>query len=211
MSDIEKIGELIQRGDQLFMGEQYPDAKEKYTEALSLNQDPEKTKYLEKQIAACEPQTNLPATTEKQELSPEKKNWFKKKFGGGGFNIGKELMGVAVKKLLPKIKPIIEKNKPKALAYMRGEIDMKGNPVEETPKKRIIIIEYTAHPSGNKDLDDVIVQIKTADMVRIQTAKNKEGQDLSHQHAYSATQFIQMILDTNIDEIAKEMEESGEM
>lgn len=203
------VEQVINEGNDLFLEKKFVEAKEKYELALTLDPDEKQKKYIAIQINGCA----LPATInteveKKTELSAAKKKWFELK-GFSKLNIGKEIMMTIAKKLLPKLKPLIAKNKPQLIAFMRGEIDMKGTPCEGEPKKRIIIIELAEDPGGDRSKDDVIAQYKTAEFVRIQVARDKEtGKDLSHEAQYSIMNLLDMVMSSKMEDIMEEMEKA---
>jgi len=214
MSDQKEIEDLIQRGNEFFLHEQYDHAKEKYKEALTLDPDPEQKKLIETQIQGCNPAVpavvkNSVAVKEKIELTPEKKKWFDN-MGFKKLNIGADLMKMVAKKLIPKLKPMIEKNKPQLISFMRGEIDMKGQPVVGTPQRRIIIVELAEDPSGDRSKDDVIAQFKRSDFVRVQVARDKEtGEDLSHEVQHSIMALLDMVMSAKMEDVMEEMEKQN--
>ena len=115
-------------------------------------------------------------------------------------------MNFILKRFLPKIKPAIIKNKPKAIEFMEGKIDMKGQPMQSEAVQWRIIIDLKPSPDGNPDNADVLVQILRADRCRVQIAKDDEGNSIAHEAIYSATEFINMVLDANLNDVAKEIE-----
>ncbi len=188
---------LIEEADALFQTEKYPEAAEKYGEAKEEAPNDQAKKYCELQISTC-----LKPAKKNPEVSPEKKkrkNPFK-------LDIGKEIMNFILKRFLPKIKPAIIKNKPKAIEFMEGKIDMKGQPMQSEAVQRRIIIDLKPSPDGNPDNADVLVQILRADRCRVQIAKDDEGNSIAHEAIYSATEFINMVLDANLNDVAKEIE-----
>lgn len=193
--------ELINRADNLFMHEQYEEAAAKYQEALQAAPS-DQHDYINGQIQS------IKAITKPPELAPETKSWVERNMGG--LDMGKQMSGMLIKGFLPKIKPLIEKNKPKAIAFMKGEINFKG---EETPPDkavpRIIVIENYIDPSGDPSKNDVMVQILRAPYVRVQTAKDDDGKDMALEEIHSVTNFLSDIMNTNMEEALKQAEEGG--
>ncbi len=208
MTEKLNVEQAINEGNELFLENKFVEAKEKYELALTLDPDEKQKEYITIQINGC----GLPAVVnneveKKIELSPEKKKWFEN-LGFKKLDIGKEIMMTVAKKLLPKLKPIIKKQKPQLIAFMRGEMDIKGKPCEGEPKKRIIIIELAEDPGGDRSKDDVIAQFKISDLVRVQVAKDKEsGADLSHEAQYSIMNLLDMVMSANMENIMEEMEQ----
>lgn len=192
---------LVDQADELFVQEQTSEALKLYKQAFDQSTDEAQKDYIQQQMSACAPEA--PA-----ELTQKKKNFLQRKFGNP-FKLGGGMMKQVVKMIAPKIKPMIEKNKPKALAFMRGEMDFQGNPLPEgiQPMKRVVIIELADHPSGDPEKADIIVQVKRAEYTRVQTARDQEGNDIAHEQAYSAMDFIGQILETNMEDVVKNMDE----
>lgn len=202
-----KIQSLFEEGNQFFLNQNYQAALPKYKAALELLDDTDNppsdlVELLNAQISAC-----TPGKSAKTELSPEKQNWFKKKFGGFKDSIGKSVMGATLKGLLPTITKMIDKNKPKAIAFMRGEVGLDFQPLPQGAKaeKRIVIIELLPHPT-NPELDDLIIQIKRSGYTRIQTATNDTGEDLSHLAVHSGMAFIHQMLTSNLADAIDEVD-----
>ncbi len=211
--------ELKHRANEFHGHEKLPEAIKKYKEAIQATSDPMEIDHCEEQInsiralinkdsSVATPQTNLSIVHVEEDQPAEEapaEEKKKKKRGLFKLNIGQELIQFGIKKFLPKLKPIILKNKPKAIEFMQGKITMKGEPCEGEPQKRRILIEL----QENKDdpsKTDVLVQILKSDFSRVQYQKDAEGNSLAHEETYSITAFINQFLDTNLEEMAKELQ-----
>lgn len=213
---IEKINKNLELGDQHFVLSDFTEAAAYYKIALAEakeieNTDLEFIKKLEIQIKACEtPEAGSKNEVAKKELSPAKQNWFSKNFGGGGgfADFGKAAVGSLIKKFIPKIKAAVEKNHPKAIAFMRGELTLKFDPIPagEKPERRIVIIELNPDANGDVSKDDIIIQIKKAEYVQIMVAKDDAGNDLSKIETFSGMSFIEEILASNLEAAIDEVD-----
>lgn len=214
---INKINSNVLAANKLFNEQDLKEAAAHYKIALKEAQeipttDPEFLKRLQVQIEACNV-TNAPAV-----ISKEKQKWLKKHFGGGTgiADIGKQAVAGLIKKFIPRIKGAIEKNRPKAIAFMRGELDFKFQPLPagQKPERRIVIIELLVSPDGDVSKDDIVIQIKKADLVQVHTAKYPDdyevvelrGQDASRIETFSGMGFIEEILATNLEAAIDEVD-----
>lgn len=149
---------------------------------------------------------NLPAQIKKEELPPKKKKWFEKMgLGDGKLDIGKTMMQGIAKKLIPKLKPMIEKSKPKMISYLRGEIDLKGEPMPLPHVERVIIVRLAKSPDGDSSKDDPTAYINRADYIKIQSAQTLEGEDLALEQKSSLIGLIDMALNVDLEEALKEV------
>jgi len=198
MSD---LNTLYQEANDLFAKSEFEKALKKYIEARSMTNDPKALEVIDAQIAACK--RPEPTESPKKKTSLVKK--IEKKLGIKSFDPKKAMINSLIKGFLPKLEPMIEKNKPKALAFMRGEMDFQGNPVEDNPKERVIYIRVIDHPSGDPDKADVLVQILKKPHVRVQMERDPEGKNLAIEQEHSATQFLQRIISMNFEDIEEEI------
>ncbi len=201
---INKINETVQEADRLFLEENFKEAGAYYKVALKSAQEIPETNAdflnnLQLQITAC----NTPAVASK-ELSKGKKNWLNKHFGGGGGmkDFGKMAVTGLIKKFIPKIKSAIEKNRPKAIEFMQGKLDLHFKPLEpgQIPERRIVIIELHQDPDGDTSKDDIVIQIKKANYVQVNTARDEAGEDISKIETYSGMTFLEEILASNLEQ-----------
>jgi len=205
---------VLSRANELFGLQNYEAANEKYQEALRLCIDPGKKEEIREQILKCnefldgDSAVNAVAKhTDKPKVSKSKLAKLKDKLGGS-LNIGNEIKATMMRGLIKKFKPHIEKNKPMAAAFMRGEIDIQGNPIPEgqTPRERIVIIERYPDPGGDPLKDDTIVHVRYKDMVKFGFARDNEGKDISLEISQSIMFWIEKILDGTIEKAMQDPE-----
>lgn len=198
--------EIIHRADELFMHQQYVESANKYREALEAADTDDQKTYCQTQLTACTApdkiDNNDPGSSKKK-----RKRLFK-------FNLAQELIELVIKKLLPKIKPMIIKNKPKAVDFMLGKMDMKGQPIEPVDGKwdrRTIVIDVKIDPEGNIDKNDILVAIMKSEYTKIQFAKDpKTGESIAHEKIYSLSSFMDEFLSINLKDVAKELKKEAE-
>jgi len=147
-----------------------------------------------------------PANIKKEELTPKKKKWFENMgLGNGKLDIGKNLMQGIAKKLIPKLKPMIEKSKPKMISYLRGEIDLKGEAMPLPHVERVIIVRLAKSPDGDPSKDDPTAYINRAHYINIQSAQTVAGEDLALEEKSSLIGLIDMALNVDLEAAMKEI------
>lgn len=201
-----KYSEVVSRADELFMHEQYVEAANNYHKAIEVAENDDQISYCKTQLSACTAPAHIdnsdPASGKKK-----KKSLFK-------FNIAQELMELAMKKLLPKIKPMVIKNKPKAVEFMLGKMDMKGQPIEPENgewDERTIVVNLKLDPEGNVDKHDILVSVLKSKYTRVQFAKDPDsGESVAHEKIYSLSGFMDEFLSINLKDVAKELKKEAE-
>jgi|GEM_PF-4039806 len=187
--------EVKEKADALFAQEKFAEASEQYKTAINLTSDKIAKDYCALQIQTCEPSA-----------VPAKKKSVGSRFK---FNPGQEIMKMIAKKLLPKIKPQIQKQKPKVLAFMRGEVDFKGQPIEGEHQIRRIVIDYKPSADGNPENDDIVFSVLYAEKSRVQFQMNENKESLAHEHVKHFSEIIDIVLNANLDEMLSEVQKEA--